>query len=154
MYNINNIKGGENMNVLISIGDQIEQMNINQVIDSKSIPGVMNKLVNPTLVFRSQFIPGSIDIAVIVSTQGIDTFVNHDTNVMIRKKGKQDILATTTNIQLPANLFKQGEGINLNCEFKKVIVREEGEYEVVFTVDGQDFPQCFFVNGIEILPLG
>jgi len=140
--------------VHILLGDQIEQMNINQVVDNKSVPGVVNKLVNPTLVFRSQFIPGSIDIAVIVTTQGIDTSINHDTNVTLRKKGSTDVLATTSNIQLPANLFKQNEGINLNCEFKKVIVREQGEYEVLFNIDGIEFEQIFFVNGIEILPLG
>lgn len=142
------------MNVHILLGDQIEQMNINQVVDSKSLPGVVNKLVNPTLVFRSQFIPGSIDIAVIVTTQGIDTSIDHDTNVLIKQKDKQEVLATTTNVQLPANLFKQGEGINLNCEFKKVIIREEGEYKVVFNIDGEDFEQSFFVNGVEVLTLG
>lgn len=139
------------MLVHIILGEQLEQASVNSVLNNQAVQNIVNKIVNPTLVFKSAFIPGAIDIAIIVATVDIDTSIEHNAVVSVRKKGSSDLLATTTPIPLPVNLFKGEDGLNLNVEFKKVIVRTEGEYEVVFSLDDDETIQSFFVKGVEVL---
>ena len=139
------------MLIRIILGEQLEQASVNSVLNNQAVQNIVNKIVNPTLVFKSAFIPGAIDIAIIVATVDLDTSIEHNIVVSVRKKGSSDLLATTRPIPWPINIFKGEDGLNLNVEFKKVIVRTEGEYEAVFSLDGNETVQNFFVKGIEVI---
>lgn len=139
------------MKIQIYIGEMLEQMNMPQANSQQPAGLTLNKLVNPTLFYKLPFIPGSLDLAVIVATYGVDTSVNHTTRLLIRKSGNLEPIAITDVIPLPANFLPGNEGINLNLEFKKVIIRDEGEYEVVFVFDDVEHVLEFTIKGNEIL---
>lgn len=139
------------MKIQIYIGEMLEQMNMPQANSQQPAGLTLNKLVNPTLFYKLPFIPGSLDLAVIVATYGVDTSVNHTTRLLIRKSGNPEPIAITDVIPLPANFLPGNEGINLNLEFKKVIIRDEGEYEVVFVFDDDEHALEFTIKGNEIL---
>lgn len=138
------------MKVQVILGEQLEQINLNQVINNQNQPVSFNKLVNPSLFFKIPFIPGSLDLAIVAATQGMSK-ADHNTKLFFRKVGSTNILADTGNLPIPAALIQEGEGVNLNVEFKKIIIREEGEYEAVVSIDDEEFSQTIFIKGIEKL---
>lgn len=127
----------------IMIGEAIEQQAANQVVGDKSVQSVVSKLVNPTLVFRLPFIPGSFDMAVVVSTKDIDYSVKHTSRLSVIGVDKTKILVQTGDIVVNPNSLSKDDGLNFNAEFKKVIIEDKGEYQINFTLDNVTYSQTF-----------
>lgn len=101
-------------------------------------------IVNPVLVFETQFIPTSLSLAISMLIYGISDGEMHSFsfNITNNTSGKVIFDTGTTNLEV----LKDKDNFVISADLKNIGFEDEGSYTIELKVDGTEFKDDFFVK--------
>lgn len=104
-------------------------------------------VVNPVLVFETQFIPTSLSLAISMIVKGISDGGTHSfsfgiTNNVVKK---EIFNSGAANLEV----LKNQENFIISADLKNIGFENEGSYTVTLSIDGEEYSDEFFVKGMK-----
>ncbi|WP_096819090.1 MULTISPECIES: DUF6941 family protein [Lactococcus] len=100
-------------------------------------------IINPVMVFSSKYIPTSLSLATTIVASGVETG-KHIINLRINNCTKEDDVFNSGNTNVEINELL--DNFVLSADLKNIAFETEGQYKVIFTIDGQEFEDTFSVK--------
>lgn len=115
-----------------------------QIVFSENIDRVNNqnglgstvRLVNPTLTLGMPIVPTALSFSASVLTDGLSFDTDHHIKFTITDKNSNVLSKVEGDIKSFASPTKGG--FNINFDFRNVVFKQAGEYNGIFSLDGQD----------------
>ena len=97
-------------------------------------------IINPVLVFSTPYIPTSLSLAVSIVISGL-TESDHKIgfNIRSKKEAKSIFESDIASVEIKDSL----DNFVMTADLKNIGFEFEGDYEVVLTLDGQEYSDVF-----------
>lgn len=130
--------------VQIIVADAVEQV-------TAPNGAVVNRLVQPALMFKLPFVPSGLSFHIMILTTGFDMSkpIEFELEVVDEKNNKINEVIKQT-VPAMGNTF---DNFNFNADLRNVPVMSIGTYKINVKFDGELFSQEFMIDADKVLNL-
>lgn len=109
--------------------------NIDRVINQNGL-GDTVRLVNPTLTLGMPIVPTALSFSASVLTDGLSFDTDHHIKFTITDKSNK--VLNKVEGEVKSFVAPAMGGFNINFDFRNVVFQQAGEYNGIFSLDGED----------------
>lgn len=100
-------------------------------------------IINPVLVFSTPFIPTSLSIGLTIVIIGLEK-TKHSFSIKLKNIEKNKIIFDSGNAE--AEIGDLLDNFVLNADLKNIGFETEGDYDVLLSIDGEEYNDTFSVR--------